>query len=59
MELTCLQNHVEVHVPLSLHIAYVNPLSRYHWLGLSIENRVVPILVKESSEPLVSAPFLG
>jgi hypothetical protein len=30
-ELTRLQNPIEVHVPLALHIVYVNPLSRDHW----------------------------
>jgi hypothetical protein len=59
MELTRLQNPIEVHVPLALHIVYVNPLSRDHWLAFSIQNGVVPILVKEGPESLVGAPFLG
>jgi hypothetical protein len=46
MELTSLKNPVEVHVSTSLHIIYVNPLSRNHLLGLSVENGVVPILMK-------------
>jgi hypothetical protein len=47
MEVTSLKNLVEVHVPVALHVIYVNPLSWNHWLGLSTENRVVPILMKE------------
>jgi hypothetical protein len=38
MELRRLKNPIEVHVPAALHIIYVNPLSRNHWLGLSVEN---------------------
>jgi hypothetical protein len=59
MELTRLQNPVEVHVPLTLHIVYVNPLSRNHCLAFVVENGEVPILMKEGPEPLMSAPFLG
>jgi hypothetical protein len=59
IELTHLQNPVEVHIPLALHIVYVNPLSRDHWLAFVVENREVPILMKEGPEPLISAPFLG
>jgi hypothetical protein len=47
MEVTSLKNLVEVHVPVALHVIYVNPLSWNHWLGLSTENGVVPILMKE------------
>jgi hypothetical protein len=59
MELTSLQNSIEVHVLLALHIVYVNPLSRDHWIGLSVEYSVVPILMKEDPKPLIGAPFLG
>jgi hypothetical protein len=59
MELTSLKNPVEVHVLVSLHIIYVNPLSWNHWLCLSIENGVVLILMKECPEPLIRAPLLA
>jgi hypothetical protein len=59
MELTRLHNLVEVHVPLALHIVYVNPLRRDHWLAFVVENGEVSILMKEGPEPLISAPFLG
>jgi hypothetical protein len=59
MELTHLQNPVEVHVSLALHIVYVNPLSRDHCLAFIVENREVPILMEEGSEPLIGASFLG
>jgi hypothetical protein len=59
MELTSFQDPIEVHIPLVPHIINVNPLSRNHWLGLTIENGVVPILMKECPEPLIHAPFLA
>jgi hypothetical protein len=59
IELTSLKNLVEVHVPVTLHIIYVNPLSQNHWFGLSVENGVVPILIKECPKPLIYAPLLA
>jgi hypothetical protein len=59
MELTSFQDPVEVHILLVSHIINVNPLSRNHWLGLTVENRVVPILMKECLEPLIHAPLLA
>jgi hypothetical protein len=59
MELISLKNLVEVHVTAALHIIYVNPLRQNHWLGLFVENRVVPILMKECPEPLIGAPLLA
>jgi hypothetical protein len=37
----------------------MNPLSRDHWLAFVVENRDVPILMKECPEPLIGDPFFG
>jgi hypothetical protein len=59
MELTSFQNSVEVYVLLALHIVYVYPLMFHRWSSLPVEHGVVPILVKESLEPLIGAPLFG
>jgi hypothetical protein len=59
MELTSFQDPVEVHIPLVPHIVNVNPRRRNHWLGLTVEHGVVPILAKESPEPLICDPLLA
>jgi hypothetical protein len=59
MEITCFNNYVERGILLLPHVIKVDPL---HWddrLGLSSEHYIIPILVKESPEVLIGAPFLG
>jgi hypothetical protein len=59
MELTSFQNSVEVDIVLALHVVHMYPLHRDNWPSLPVEYRVVPILLKESPEMLVGAPFFG
>jgi hypothetical protein len=59
MELTSFQNSVEVHIILALHVVQVYPLHLDNWHSLLVEHRVVPVLLKESPETLIGAPFLG
>jgi hypothetical protein len=59
LELISFQDPVKVHIPLVSHIVNVNPLSQNHWLGLTVENGVVPIWMKECPEPLICAPLLA
>jgi hypothetical protein len=59
MELTSFQNSVEVRILLALHVVQVYPLHLDHRHSLPVEHRVVPVLLKECPETLVSAPFLG
>jgi hypothetical protein len=59
MELISFQNSVEVHILLALHVVQVYPLHLDNWRSLSVEHRVVPILLKESLGTLIGAPFHG
>jgi hypothetical protein len=59
IELTSFQNSIEVHILLTLHVVQVYPLHLDNWHSLLIEHRVVAVLVKESPETLIDAPFLG
>jgi hypothetical protein len=59
MELTSFQYSVEVHILLAFHVDQVYPLHLGNWRSLPIELRVVPVLLKESPETLIDAPFLG
>jgi hypothetical protein len=59
MELIGIQNSVEVHILLALHVVHVYPLLLENWHSLSVGHRVVPVLLKESSKMLIGAPFIG
>jgi hypothetical protein len=48
-----------VDILLALHVVHMYPLHRDSWLSLPVEHRVVPVLLKESLEMLVGAPFFG
>jgi hypothetical protein len=58
MEITSFNYSIERGILLPPHIVKMNPL---HWddmLGFSVEHNVIPILMKESLETLICAPFL-
>jgi hypothetical protein len=59
MEITSFNNFVERGIFLPSHVAKVHPLHGNNKLGLSVEHCVISILVKESLEALIGAPFLG
>jgi hypothetical protein len=60
MEITSFNYSVEIGVLLLLpHVIKINPLHRDDMLGFLVEHCVIPILVKETPEALIGAPFLG
>jgi hypothetical protein len=58
VELISFQNSIEVCILLALHVVQVYPLHLDNWCSLSIDHRVVPVMLKESPETLVGVPFL-
>jgi hypothetical protein len=59
MKFTYFQNPVKGDVLLALHVVQVYPLHRDNWPSLLVEHGVVLVLLKESLEVLIGAPFLG
>jgi hypothetical protein len=58
MEGTSLYNPVEVHILLVLHVIYMHKLMLDHRRDLRVEHSSVPVLMKESPEPLISPSLL-
>jgi hypothetical protein len=59
MEIISFNYFVERGILLLPHVVKINPLHRDDMLGFLVEHSVIPILVKESPEALIGAPFLG
>jgi hypothetical protein len=58
MQVTCLKNPIKVHVLLVPHILNIHILLLDNWRRLRIKHSLIPILMKESPESLISAPLL-
>jgi hypothetical protein len=58
MEVTSLWNPVEVHILLVPHVIYMHKLMLDHRRSLWVEHSLVPVLMKESLEPLISPSLL-
>jgi hypothetical protein len=59
MEITSFNYSVERGILLPPHVIKMNPLHQDDRLGFPVEHCVTPILMKESLEALIDAPFLG
>jgi hypothetical protein len=58
MQVTSLKNPVKVHVLLVPHIPNIHILLLDHWRWLRIKHSLIPILMKEGLDSLISAPLL-
>jgi hypothetical protein len=59
IEITSFNYSIERGIFLPPHVIKMNPLHRDDKLGFLVEHCIIPILVKESLEALIGAPFLG
>jgi hypothetical protein len=59
MQVTSLKNHVKMYVLLVPHILNIHILQLDHWRYLRIKHSLIPVLMKEGLESLISAPLLN
>jgi hypothetical protein len=58
MQVTSLKNPVKMHALLVPHILNIHILLLDHWRWLRINHTLIPVLMKEGPESLISAPLL-